>query len=61
MSKSFKSLDELKQFVISEKIANYEKQKEVSKKLFATLEKAECVRCGQFVTISTHPEIGCDL
>jgi hypothetical protein len=39
VSKSFKSLDELKQFVISEKIANYEKQKEVSQKLFATLKK----------------------
>lgn len=39
MSKKFKSLDELKNFVISEKIANYEKQKEVSQKLFATLKK----------------------
>lgn len=39
MTNSFKSLDELKQFVIAEKIANYEKQKEVSQKLFATLKK----------------------
>ena len=39
MSKSFKSLDELKSFVISEKIANYEKQKEINAKLFATLKK----------------------
>jgi hypothetical protein len=39
MTNSFKSLDELKQFVIAEKIANYEKQNEVSQKLFATLKK----------------------
>ena len=41
MSKSFKSLDELKQFVISEKISNYEKQKEVNAKLFASLKKGK--------------------
>jgi hypothetical protein len=39
VSMKFNSLDELKNFVISEKIANYEKQKEVSEKLFATLKK----------------------
>ena len=35
----FNSLQELKDFVVAEKIANYEKQKEISEKLFATLKK----------------------
>ena len=35
----FNSLEELKQFVVAEKIANYEKQQEVNQKLFATLKK----------------------
>ena len=39
MTNSFKSLEELKQFVIAEKIANYENQKAIENKLFATLKK----------------------
>jgi len=39
MTNSFKSLDELKQFVIAEKIAQFEKQKLVEQKLFASLQK----------------------
>lgn len=39
MTNSFKSLDELKQFVLAEKIAQFEKQKEVEQKLFASLQK----------------------
>lgn len=39
MTKKFTSLEELKNFVIAEKIANFEKQKEISNKLFATLKK----------------------
>ena len=34
---------------------------EKSQAFLATLAKAECARCGQFVVISEHPEIGCDL
>jgi hypothetical protein len=37
MNKSFKSLEELKQFVISEKIANFEKQKQAEQALLNSL------------------------
>jgi hypothetical protein len=36
---TFKSLEELKQFVIAEKIAKFENQKAIENKLFATLKK----------------------
>jgi len=39
MTKKFTSLEELKNFVIAEKIANFEKQKEIENKLFASLQK----------------------
>jgi hypothetical protein len=39
MSNKFKSLEELKQFVIAEKIAQFENQKAIENKLFATLKK----------------------
>jgi len=35
----FNSLEELKQFVIAEKIAQFENQKAIENKLFATLKK----------------------
>jgi len=63
MTKKFTSLEELKNFVIAEKIANYEKQKQIENKLFASLANAElqeCARCGADVSPTTHPEIGCD-
>ena len=37
MSKTFKSLEELKQFVIAEKIANFEKQKKAEQALLNSL------------------------
>jgi hypothetical protein len=39
MTNKFKSLEELKQFVIAEKIAQFENQKAIENKLFATLKK----------------------
>lgn len=63
MTKKFTSLEELKNFVIAEKIANYEKQKQIENKLFASLAKdelQECARCGVDVNPNAHPEIGCD-
>jgi hypothetical protein len=39
MNKKFSSLDELKQFVIAQQIAEFEKQKKVEQALFASLQK----------------------
>lgn len=37
MTKTFKSLDELKDYVLAEKIANYEKQKKAEQALLNSL------------------------
>ena len=39
MTNKFKSLYELKNFVVAQKIAEYKRQQEISNKLFATLKK----------------------
>lgn len=41
MTKKFASLEDLKNFVIAEKIANFEKQKKAEQALFASLKKGK--------------------
>ena len=61
------NLQEFTQKVKADRLASANALRQInlakSQAFLATLAKpmAECGRCGQFVEISTHPEIGCDL